>query len=489
MKTIYTLFSACLLTLNVTAQITIDSTDFGHVGDQVLYASDSASTVTVDPATGMAQTFNYSNLVPGFSGFVNFIDPTTTPEGALFQESNIAISVFGNEVFYVDKSDTAMNMVGLFADVLGGGAPIPLKFHPPVSMAKFPMDFNDTYTVTSVVDTTIQDTFTGLFDSIRVKRNVHITTLVDAYGTLNLPGMSEDVLRQYDVETFADTAWGLLLGQWQNVTQQYTENYYYRFTGKNKAYYLLELQTDLTNNVLAVNFQPGSGVVAQISQYNDAFCYGNNDGLAIASAIGGTPPYAYLWSHGAIDSVASSLVAGNYTVTVTDALGDTSSISIFIDQPDSLVFTVDSIGPDYGGQEGYVHISVSGGTPIYLYNWSNGENNQNNSNLAFGDYTLTVTDNNQCTKSETFTVPNLTSVEENEDTGFLMFPNPTNGQVNIKAISPWQIQVYSVSGTLVAQNQGLGNEVLDFSYLKNGNYIVAIESNGKRMQQQLQIVK
>lgn len=488
MKKLFTVFLSICLTSFAMAQIVVDSADFGVTGDQVLYASDSSSVVSVDPPTGIAQTFNYTQLTPGFSGNVEFIDPASTPEGALFLEATTAISVFGSDVFYVNKSDTALNMVGLFADLLNGGSAVPLKFHPPVSMAKFPMQFNDTYTVQSVVDTTIQDTFTGLFDSLRIKRSVNITSVVDAYGTLNLPNYSGSVLRQYEVEVFADTAWGLLLGQWQNITQQVSENYYYRYIGKNKKYYLLELQTDLANNVIGVNYQPGDGVIAQIPQYNDVFCYGNNDGYAEASAVGGTPPYTYEWSHGTVGPIASSLYAGVYTVTATDALGDTNSISVFIDEPDSLAITVDSIGPDYGNQEGYIHISVSGGTPIFLYNWSNGENNQNISNLGHGDYTVTITDNNQCTVTRTFDVPNLTSVDELKDSGFMLYPNPTDGNVNVKATSAWQLQVYSVSGALITELNGVGNKTLNLSHLHDGMYLLNVHTNGINSTMQLQVL-
>jgi len=45
---------------------------------------------------------------------------------------------------------------------------------------------------------------------------------------------------------------------------------------------------------------------------------GNNDGLAIADASGGAPPYGYEWSNGQTDSIASGLSAGSYFITVTD---------------------------------------------------------------------------------------------------------------------------------------------------------------------------
>src|SRR5205823_1764040 len=52
-------------------------------------------------------------------------------------------------------------------------------------------------------------------------------------------------------------------------------------------------------------------------------CFGNSDGVAIASASGGTPPYSYTWitAPPQYTATVNGLPAGNYTVTVTDATG------------------------------------------------------------------------------------------------------------------------------------------------------------------------
>ncbi len=57
-----------------------------------------------------------------------------------------------------------------------------------------------------------------------------------------------------------------------------------------------------------------------------------------------------------------------------------------------------------GGNNGAIDLTVNGGVPPYTYDWSNGGNTQNLSGLAAGDYTVTVTDPNNCTKSTTATI-------------------------------------------------------------------------------------
>jgi hypothetical protein len=57
-----------------------------------------------------------------------------------------------------------------------------------------------------------------------------------------------------------------------------------------------------------------------------AGCSGNS-GTATVAATGGTGTFSYLWSDGQTTSVASGLVAGSYTVTITDANNCTGSVT------------------------------------------------------------------------------------------------------------------------------------------------------------------
>jgi gliding motility-associated-like protein len=76
-------------------------------------------------------------------------------------------------------------------------------------------------------------------------------------------------------------------------------------------------QPDRTFSVLDV-----SGLTSLVS------CIGNNDGKITAQATGGTGPYTYSWSDGQSGTILANLTAGNYTVTVTDASGNTASNAI-----------------------------------------------------------------------------------------------------------------------------------------------------------------
>ncbi|WP_242095162.1 HYR domain-containing protein [Aestuariivivens sediminicola] len=169
-----------------------------------------------------------------------------------------------------------------------------------------------------------------------------------------------------------------------------------------------------------------SSPLSVIATATDISCYaGTNDGTASVDAFGGTPPYAYFWttSDGSgLDPTAQNqtgLSPGTYTVTVTDSntyydpdlemtVSDpyTVTTSVVVGEPDEL--SIDSIAPVvppcFGGSNGYAQSNVSGGTPPYTYLWSDGQTTQTATNLSAGTYTITVTDANGCTDSDSVTI-------------------------------------------------------------------------------------
>lgn len=128
-------------------------------------------------------------------------------------------------------------------------------------------------------------------------------------------------------------------------------------------------------------------------------CYGGNNGQASVAASGGEGTYNYLWSNGFSGTQQSGLLAGAYTITVTDAAGCTTFTQVNISQPDILVPNATSTAETASGaNDGTATSTPSGGTPGYDYTWSNGASSTNSIvGLAPGSYTVTVTDQNGCT--------------------------------------------------------------------------------------------
>ena len=78
--------------------------------------------------------------------------------------------------------------------------------------------------------------------------------------------------------------------------------------------------------------QPAA-VTGSISGTNITTCYGAISGAATLTPSGGTSPYTYLWSSTATTQNISSIGAGTYTVTITDANSCTGTSSVTITQP------------------------------------------------------------------------------------------------------------------------------------------------------------
>jgi hypothetical protein len=126
-------------------------------------------------------------------------------------------------------------------------------------------------------------------------------------------------------------------------------------------------------------------------------CNGLNNGEAILDIQGGANPVNILWSTGDSVTTINFLPVGQYAVTVTDSLNCQEVQTFLISEPSRL--QANAIGTASTGSnifDGSATANPTGGTGIYVYNWSNGSTEQSVSNLAPDLYTVTVTDENGC---------------------------------------------------------------------------------------------
>jgi gliding motility-associated-like protein len=151
--------------------------------------------------------------------------------------------------------------------------------------------------------------------------------------------------------------------------------------------------------------QPASALSATGSSTNPN-CSGGT-GSATVTASGGTSAYTYAWTpSGGTASTASGLANGNYTCTVTDANGCTTTQSFSITVPPAISGTTSSTAATCGNNNGSAAVSASGGTGGLTYSWApSGGTGSSATNLTGGNYTVTVTDANGCTNSFTVNVP------------------------------------------------------------------------------------
>ncbi|MBI2966415.1 MAG: hypothetical protein HYY40_01200 [Bacteroidetes bacterium] len=80
--------------------------------------------------------------------------------------------------------------------------------------------------------------------------------------------------------------------------------------------------------------QPGP--LSTANAVTDNNCNGGNTGSITTTPAGGTAPFGYTWTGGQTNATATGLIAGTYTVTVTDSKGCTATASSTVTQPSGL---------------------------------------------------------------------------------------------------------------------------------------------------------
>lgn len=155
-------------------------------------------------------------------------------------------------------------------------------------------------------------------------------------------------------------------------------------------------------------------------------CFGDTDGTASASQIGGTAPYNYVWSNGQTTEIAVNLSAGQQTVTITDDNGcSATAMSTIVAPTVELTITADQtfVGC-FDSNQSVALAAADGGTGAgtYSYEWSDGSPGAEASSLGSGGVAVTVSDANGCTAVQSLNItelPEMTvEIIDNEPTCF-----------------------------------------------------------------------
>jgi hypothetical protein len=130
---------------------------------------------------------------------------------------------------------------------------------------------------------------------------------------------------------------------------------------------------------------------------NKRVCSGLSDGQATVNATGGVAPFVFQWSNQRSGTSFKDLVAGDYTITVSDSKGCTTVVNIKVPLARVLSVQLAGVNPScFGTNSGQVSANVSGGNAPYQFVWSNGATTTSISQLPGGVYNLAVTDSNRC---------------------------------------------------------------------------------------------
>ena len=219
----------------------------------------------------------------------------------------------------------------------------------------------------------------------------------------------------------------------------------------------------------------------------DVSVEGGNDGLASIFVTGGTPPFTGSYTgplSGTIDPLSAGtnvflqdLVAGFYTLGVTDANGCQANCTFEIAEPVCLL-TVDLNSTNLGcngGNDGAINLVINNATPPYTVDWNEDEYDglENLSGLAAGFYQVRITDLFGCEAeaSITLTEPDPIVVKTASINPSCFGDN--NGELIVEMITggnaPYEV---SIDGDFF---QFVVDLPLSFPNLPSGNYTVTIQ--------------
>ncbi|MEI6681660.1 MAG: T9SS type A sorting domain-containing protein, partial [Bacteroidota bacterium] len=136
-------------------------------------------------------------------------------------------------------------------------------------------------------------------------------------------------------------------------------------------------------------------------------CFGGSDGEATVYPSFGWGSYTYYWNNSQTGSTATGLVVGDYTVTVTDGIGCTSTAAAAVTGPSATLAATAAetkVVTCFGSSDGTATVYPSHGWGSYTYFWNNSQTGSTATGLGVGTYTVTVTDGHGCTTTASATV-------------------------------------------------------------------------------------
>lgn len=143
----------------------------------------------------------------------------------------------------------------------------------------------------------------------------------------------------------------------------------------------------------------------QIAQ--EVSCNGGSDGQILSIAGGGALPYSYSWNSGQTTADLNAIPAGNYTLSLTDANSCLLQKSINLSEPTAINASLNLVQElsCFGGMDGQMSVSISGGNPPYTYSWSSGATDSIANNLSAGMQILEIRDSNNCLWTDSLLMP------------------------------------------------------------------------------------
>ncbi|MBN2762208.1 MAG: SprB repeat-containing protein, partial [Bacteroidales bacterium] len=137
-------------------------------------------------------------------------------------------------------------------------------------------------------------------------------------------------------------------------------------------YALLVTDANHCQEIISAVVKQNPLIVRSDEKVQNVECAGDRTGKIDINVKGGVPPYRYWWTSGETTEDLDSLVAGTYTVQVTDSRGCMEAYSTKVFEPDPVIIELEEIRNIYcaGDKSGAINIKVDGGSKPYTFAWN-----------------------------------------------------------------------------------------------------------------------
>ena len=272
MKTQLFTIALAFISVNALAQITVTESDIVSIGDIVYQGVDSMPSNSITTGnSGPSQTWDFSSLQNMEVDIIEVISPVGTPYENIHPDANMCVEI-DNELMYLDKSSTGLEMVG-YGDIPLNMLMIPLPLVYGLSQQSGPntvMDsvFSNMFLPDSLAPFISLNPAYDQVDSLKITAVITSEFNVDAWGNVTIPLGTFDALRlkveettTTDFHAYCSSSLGLG-GGWYSVPAQLfpseteiSNRYQWWSNDPSAKFMLAELEMDsLSNNVEFVTF-------------------------------------------------------------------------------------------------------------------------------------------------------------------------------------------------------------------------------------------
>ncbi len=186
-------------------------------------------------------------------------------------------------------------------------------------------------------------------------------------------------------------------------------------------------------------------IVYVASSLTNVNCFGDSTGSIALHIQGGIRPYDYLWNNGSTSNIIEVLPASTYQVSISDANNCLTQKEFLLHQPKEALSASEEITDVKCANDssGSIEMIVSGGIKPYKFYWSNELKTSRIDQLKTGEYSVTISDSNNCklTKSHLVKEP----VKPLIASGLTTMPNcnePASGSIGLNTIGGTEPYTY-----------------------------------------------